>query len=402
LLINISQNSKITNLQEFLETFKDIKDIDIENGTLLNFDLKSSHDFNKAKPILRLARIDEADELRSLFEDSYKDTYPFKIMEDINEIIKMIKNPNYDWFLFKTQDEKTAGCFGATYDFEGKKAYLHGFVIKRSYQKSFNSFKAFIGALTYLWRKYKNRIFIWFGEMRTNNNTTQWCTNYCGMYPVAFFPNKDLFFKKPESEFLHVAYDSRALKELRTQKTPRIIRSVLNCYYYSNQRYNLGLPKVENEKISLNQAKLKNLREFLVIKKETDKFENSRITFQFKRRDSYFRFLYNRPNDEIEKCTYRIKSVEELNIFVARLNDFIEYNDVRYSEVFVSAYKPLDQKIFLNGGFKPTGYIPSWKFNKITKSFEDCIVFIVSKGNIKNVKTITESKKLLNVLKMQK
>ena len=70
-------------------------------------------------------------------------------------------------------------------------------------------------------------------------------------------------------------------------------------------------------------------------------------------------------------------------------------------EVFVSAYKPDHQKIFLEAGLSPRGYIPSWNYNQKKNVFEDCILFNKFEGKIdKNIQLIPEGKELLNSLKL--
>jgi len=74
--------------------------------------------------------------------------------------------------------------------------------------------------------------------------------------------------------------------------------------------------------------------------------------------------------------------------------------DINYTECFVSSYKPKHQKIFFNAGFRPRGYLPSWKYNYKMEKFEDQIVFNYFKGNIdKNMKIIPETNELLESLK---
>jgi len=70
-------------------------------------------------------------------------------------------------------------------------------------------------------------------------------------------------------------------------------------------------------------------------------------------------------------------------------------------EVFVSAYKPDHQKIFLEAGLSPRGYIPSWNYNQKKNVFEDCILFNEFKGKIdENIQLISEGKELLNCLNL--
>ena len=74
--------------------------------------------------------------------------------------------------------------------------------------------------------------------------------------------------------------------------------------------------------------------------------------------------------------------------------------DINYFQCFISAYDTNHQKIFYDEGFRPRGYVPSWKYNKEQENFEDQVVFNWFKGNIvKNIKLIPESEKMLQDLK---
>jgi len=74
-------------------------------------------------------------------------------------------------------------------------------------------------------------------------------------------------------------------------------------------------------------------------------------------------------------------------------------SNIRYFECFVSSYIPTHQAIFLNAGLKPTGYIPSWRYNKHKRILEDIIVFTYCKNEIsKNIKLISETEEFLKTI----
>jgi len=104
-----------------------------------------------------------------------------------------------------------------------------------------------------------------------------------------------------------------------------------------------------------------------------------------------------------EKTIYKINLLEELLAFIQELKELIQSIEINYFECFVSSYEPEHQKVFLDAGFKPRGYVPCWKFNKDKNFFEDQIIFNYFKGEIdKNIQLIPETKDLLQALKFFK
>ena len=85
------------------------------------------------------------------------------------------------------------------------------------------------------------------------------------------------------------------------------------------------------------------------------------------------------------------------------MKKLIQKYNANYFECFVSAYKPTHQKIFHDAGFKSTGYVPCWYYNKKQDFFEDRIVFNYYKGSIdRNIKLIPEALELLNEINIIK
>ncbi|MEJ2295743.1 MAG: hypothetical protein P8Y23_13390 [Candidatus Lokiarchaeota archaeon] len=272
-------------------------------------------------------------------------------------------------------------------------------MIKEGYHKLIDVFKAFLGCVIYLWKKHRKEILLWYGETITSHNTTQYFTNVIGMKPIAFFPNKDLFFNKKESDIFHVIYEQKILKSLRKKSQPILIRQVLNSYSYANNRYNLGLPLIKNPDIKLDLSLLKELKEKITFSTEELENNSMKVRFQILDSDSFFECVHNPYSKNLEKTSYKVNSIEELHVILNELLKLIKEWDLNYFECFVSAYKPEYQKIFYDFGFKPRGYVPSWKYNKSTHLFEDFIVFNFYKGEIdENIRIIPEVMNLLNVL----
>jgi len=393
----------IITINEFLKVYEEDIGPDFQKILSLDFNLKIKKSSQKINPIIQLAKLEEAKEIAQIFREIYKGTYPYKQMEDVQEIKKMINDPNYKWFLFKKKSNEIVGCFGARMEFEKKKGFLYGFNIKNKYQKIIDSFKTFIGCIIFLWETYKNKILIWYGEIRTNETASQFSTSVIGLKPIGFLPNKDVFFNQIESDILHVIYDEEVLNKYRRKKDLKIIRQILNCYAYSNKRYHLGTPIIKNPNIKLNPKKLNRIKEKIVKRREKDKLGNETITLSIKNSNSYFKFIYNPLSKNFEKTIYKINLLEELFTFIQELKELIQNMEINYFECFVSSYEPEHQKVFLDAGFKPRGYIPCWKYNKDKNLFEDQIIFNYYKGKIdKNIKLIPETKDLLQALKFFK
>lgn len=366
----------------------------------LDFPINIERQTQRICPIIHLARVEDAKVITKIFKDVYKGTYPYKQMENVKEVKKMILDSRYHWFIFKINSNETVGCFATYVEFEKKRGLLFGFVIKTAYHKIIDIFKAFVGCILYTWKTYKNKIFIWYAEVRTNDKIPPLITSRCGLKPIAFLPNKDIFLNQIESDFLHIIYDEKALIKYRYNKKPQIIRQVLDCYTYSNERFHLDTPKVENPMINLNKIKVSKLKVKMIKKTEKDKFGNEIITLLLPDSSSFLKFLYNPLIQSIEKTTYKIKKIEELIIFLQEIKKIIRNLNIRYFECYVSAYNPLHQKIFFDAGIIPRGYVFSWEYNVKKQFFEDRIVFNYFEGGIdKNLKLIPETATLLQNLK---
>lgn len=400
----ILKNQVILSINQFLSLYSEIDRADLDNILRLDFDLDYSvleRYFNSQRicPVIELAKPIDAEEISNIFNEIYQGTYPYKKMENDFSIAEMIKDPNYYWFLFKLDSGEVIGAFGSHLELEQKRGFLYGFVIKKGYHKIIDIFKAFIGCAMFLWKKYQKQILIWYGEMRTNETSSQFFTSIVGMKPVAFYPNKDLFFNKEESDILHVIYDQEVLTTLRRKEQPKIIRQALNSYSYVNKRFKLGLPLVVNPKVNISKKKVSNIEDTVEIITEEEEYGNKWIKILNKNSRSFIKFLYNPHSKNLEKTQYQVECLEELHVFLNKINILIKDMNLNYFECFVSAYNAEHQKIFDSFGFKPRGYVPSWIYNANEKVFEDRIVFNYFKDTLdKQMKIIPEVKELLDIL----
>ncbi|MCK4380780.1 MAG: DUF998 domain-containing protein, partial [Candidatus Lokiarchaeota archaeon] len=339
-----------------------------------------------------------------IYKDVYDNTYPYKEMEDRDEIRKMLESPNVEWLIFETVEHEIVGCFTFMLDFDKKMGNIRGFNLKKKFLGKLDIMKMAMGSIIAMYKKYNDRIFRWYGECRTAHSKSQYFLSALGFKPVGFYPCKDIFYDKVESDLLILSYDERALTTMRSKETPEILSEALNGFLYSDKRYNLGSYKLldfNNLDLNLDNHKIIGLQKNLLRHVSKDKFGYESIKLSFKNSDSFFEFLYTPTVQNFEKTHYKVKSLEELYVFV---HEFLEYGKkykIRYCEAFISAYKPAHQKVFSELGLHPSGYVPSWKYNQKTGKFEDCILFNWFEGEINNIRLLDEGKDLLEILGIQ-
>jgi len=393
---------EIFTIEDLINSYPDYKEIDLERG----------HDFahpvrnEKVIPSLKFATEEDAEEITKIFKEVYDGTYPYKKMESVSEVLSMIRDPNYYWIIFKLKTDITIGCIGAHLEFEGKRANLFGFAFRKEYQHKVNMNTASIACMVAPVNKLRDQILIWYGEARSSFSSIQYLTNSVGLRPIAFLPNKDIFFHHPESEFLFVMYNKNALLKYRDSKKPELISQAIFCYFYAFKKYNLELPTIKNYaniESELNNSEIAYKRAQLLRRVERDEFGNELISFSIKGTDSHLQFQYYKNIKIAEKTIFKVSTTEELQLFLNEIKVFIIKSKLRYFEAYLSAYNSEYQALFFNAGFKPTGYIPAFKYNINENKFEDQIVFVYHKDEIKHqINLIPETEELLKTIKYLK
>ncbi|MFX1305290.1 MAG: GNAT family N-acetyltransferase [Promethearchaeota archaeon] len=402
-MLSVSYDEMFMNFtQQFLQSFEKIANCDFQVGTHFDFEIEGRTQKKRINPLIRLATPEDIDEIIFTYRDIYEDSYPYKEMEDPGEIRRMIKSPKVEWLIFETLSGEIVGSFTFILDFEKKLGNIRGFVIKKKFLGKVDIMKMAMGSIIAMYKKYNDRIFRWYGECRTAHTKSQHFCSAFGFKPVGFYPCKDIFYNKVESDLLIVSYDERALTTLRCKNTPKILPEVLNGFLYSDRRYHLGSCKIENfNNVSYNNLKIKKLGKMLLRNISKDRFGYETIIFSFDNSDSYFEFLYTPTVQNFEKTSYKVNSIEELYVFVKEFLKYGKQYNIRYCEAFVSAYKPNHQKLFYDLGLYPRGYVPSWNYNHQTRKFDDFILFNWYRGEIVDIQLLDEGKDLLDILGVQ-
>ena len=391
--------AEIISIEDMLNTYPLLREIDLEKGH--NFEDSTRN--GKIIPSLKFATEKDAEEITKIFKEVYKNTYPYKRIENVSEIQSMIRNPNYYWIIFTLKPDIIAGCIGIHLDFENKIGNFFGFAFREEFQPTADISTASLACVVAPMQKFKNQIFIWFAEIRSSFSSIQYIAKLTGLNPVGFLPNKDIFFNQPESEVLFITYNQKILHELRSSQKPQLISQAIFCYFYAFQKYNLGLPEISNNynlESELDQNKLENNRKLILRRIERDKFGNELITISIKGTNNFFQFLHYNNIQIVEKVDYKVSALEDLYVFLEEIKSIIIEFKLRYFEVFLSAYDSTHQQFFYDAGFKPTGYIPAFKYNKDLNLYEDQVLFVYHEEELnKNVRLIRETEEFLKTIK---
>ena len=269
-------------------------------------------------------------------------------------------------------------------------------MMKREFQGHFDAVKATMASFYVMWTTYKDRIYIWHAEARTAHAKSQYVAVISSLKPIGFFPNKDIFNNKIESDLFMITYDQRAINGKRSKTVPKIIPQVESSFSYATLRHNLGGFERVDPKIALKDSEIRKARKKMVRKIEKDNFGYETIKFLIEGSESYFKFLHTPMVHNFEKTEYKVDSLEELYVFIEEFKRCALDLDIRYYECFVSAYEPEHQKLFFDAGLVPRGYVPSWFYNSNISSFEDFIIFnSYSEGIDNNMRLVSDAKSLL-------
>ncbi|KKM61265.1 hypothetical protein LCGC14_1533430 [marine sediment metagenome] len=93
----------------------------------LNFEIAERKHQRKISPILRLANPNDAKEITEIYKELYDGTYPYKEMEDVEEVRKMILDPHVKWIIYQDPNYNIAGWFTFVLDFENRRGYIRGY-----------------------------------------------------------------------------------------------------------------------------------------------------------------------------------------------------------------------------------------------------------------------------------
>jgi hypothetical protein len=385
-----------SSIEEFLDMFEGILDLDIEKGMELNFFIEG-HNNDKISPILRLARPKDAKEITNICKEVYKKSYPYKQIEDPSHVKKMIKSPNHHFILFIV-DDYIAGCFRCEIDFEHKKAYMGTFILREQFHRNLDVVKTIMGAYYWMWSTFNDEVIVWYCENRTAHATSQYITAVCGINTIAILPNKDVFFQEVESDVMGIMYRQDSLTKHRSEKVPSLIEGSVDCFLYADNLYQLGFFQLVSPHLNMNEQLINSLRKNIKRKITRDKHGYQHFCLKFDDRDSYFTFLHTLSIQNFEKVKYKVSCIEELFVFLEEIQKCIKEYEIRYCEIFISSYEPQYQKLLQEFGFQARGYAPCILYNELNGKYDDQVIFNWYQGEIEKIELLPQGKELYDML----
>jgi hypothetical protein len=383
-------------IEEFLDMFKGILDLDIEKGMELNFIIEGRNN-NKISPILRLAKPKDAKEIAKICKEVYKNSYPYKQIEDPSHVKKMIKSPNHHFILFIV-DEYIAGCFRCEIDFDHKKAYMGTFILREQFHKNLDVVKTIMGAYYWMWSTFNDEVIVWYCENRTAHATSQYITAVCGINTIAILPNKDVFYGEVESDVMGIMYRQDTLKKYRSKKVPSLIEGSVDCFLHADNLYQLGFFHLVSPHLNLDKQLINSLKEKIKRKITRDKQGYQHFCLKIEERDSYFTFLHTLSIQNFEKTKYKVSCLEELYVFLEEIQKYITEYEIRYCEIFISSYEPQYQQLLQEFGFQARGYAPSLLYNELNGTYDDQVIFNWYKGEIEKIELLPQGQELYDML----
>jgi L-amino acid N-acyltransferase YncA len=384
-----------------MEFHIDYSDHELKNG--FQFDIKIRNTPKKrVTPIFRLARPEDAKHIVKIVKDDYEGSYPYKEMEDPDEVRRMIESGRYKFVVFLNEQEEIIGNTCFVLNLEEKTGYTRTFVVKKEWLGVLDATKAYVASFVAICNRYKDKIHMWWGEMRTADAKSQYINRLCSFRPLGFLPNKDRFYNQIESDILVASYNKEMFTHHRSSKLPSIIPKVIQSYAYSDLQYHLGNPDIISAELDYSQLKHKasGLQNDLIISNRADKFNYITYRLSLKHSDPSFQFLYTPRVNNFEKVKYKVNSLEELYLFISTFRNIGRELGIRYMESYVSAYQHEHQALFAHLGFTPRGYLPAFRFNSKTGKFEDIVLMNWFRKPLVECELIPEGSLLLKCLNM--
>lgn len=389
-------------VDSLINLFGNKGEFDYERGVDIDFDIAGRVRKHKLSPIVRTANPSDAFEIVNIYKSVYKGTYPYKEMENVDSVKAMIQSKNHQWFVYMDNRKNIAGCITFVLDFPQKRGYIRGFMLKPRFQGKIDITKAMIISMVCMTKMYKDRIYVWYVENRTAHAKSQYSMSLCGISPIAFFPNKDVFLGEIESDLMQITYDSKAFHQFRSNKIPTLIPEAQGCFQYASLQYHIFIHRIIDKKLTSDRERIRDYRNRIKGSVQKDEFGYEQYRLEIQGTDSYFEFLYTPNVANIEKIKYKNGNPEQLHAYLQVVCDFVKLYGIRYIECVVSAYSFEEQSVFADFGFIPRGYIPCWNYNGKTEEFEDCILFSRYAGKIsESIQLIDQGKILCQYLNLE-
>jgi len=249
-----------------------------------------------------------------------------------------------------TFTKQVIGAGTVLLDFHNQRGYVRGVMIDPTYQGKGLANYILVNAYRDVIAQYRDELKIFWTENRTAHAKSQKISELSGMNPVALLPNKDFFHQKRESDLLYILYSMNTLKTRRPE--PTLIPEVMPIFERVCKRLRLddAVPTVVPRTRSNGYEVKGSITD--------DKYNYHYCSFRACGKE--LKFEVN-PRTQVAEKTWFSPDIDATTLrTLLKVARAAMHPTLYYMECYVSAFKPDQQQVFVDEGFKPTGYIPGW------------------------------------------
>jgi len=348
-------------------------DYDASNNQ--NFNLNDSDKIKELGLTVRRATEHDAPQIIKLYNDTYKNSYPYEAWTDLKNVQNAINNPEtYIWHIY----EDKWGHIAATQFLEVDKntgiAMMHGYMISKEYRGIGLGNIMVKDNCKPLLEDPNNKIDMCWCEVRTAHNKSQKMSQMIDFIPIAFLPFKDIFFHKRESDIIMAWYNPNRNSLKNRRPDVKITSEIIRFFNFVNDY--LPSPLNEPEIEFWDHYDLQFHPNNVSINVEIQNFNYKSISLYIDP-DNFMSFKINQNVNTAEEFEFSVTNTPAFNSLLYNFNKIFD-NYLDYAEIWVPAYNTDLQKSCILLGFIPSGYFPAIKSSP--QGNLDNIIFVKSKS----------------------
>ncbi|MHA1301226.1 MAG: GNAT family N-acetyltransferase [Candidatus Helarchaeota archaeon] len=357
------------------------------------FEAKSGVKINKVKtPSFRTRNLreDDAEKIVKLFNIIYNGNYPLQEYLDVDWIKSQVGNPNRYFKVFEDDEHNFLGC--GVIDFDPDNGILYGgrTVIYPEFQGKGILGSCGMATTRQIMQELNGKVKIFYGTSRMVPGDTgmQRTLEKIGFRPIAFLPDLDTGVGERESEIFQALIFSHAFKKRR--KNPVLLTEFKSIVTAVRKQYRQVRDCTFTEVADIPEPKKK-----IIIGTFEDVHEYY-VYLTLSCCKDKISIKINPKSESAEVLEYQCYNKPIFLVILKKLISKLKCRNIKYLEVYVSAYEPEVQKVFLQAGLKATGYIPV--FGTVGDVYEDRVLMVWIPGKIltKNLEFTPRSWEFIN------
>ncbi len=320
------------------------------------------------KYVCRDLREDDAEHIVRIYNRIYDGNYPLEEYLDPKWIKTQVDNPNKFFKVFEDEEQKVFGCGVLDFDPDRGTLYALATAIDPNYQGRGAMSGIGMTTLHQIMKELQGRVKILYGTARMvpGDAKMQRLMEKNGFKPIGFLPDLDTGVGARESEIYEALIFSHAFKKRR--KNPIILPEIVNVLKAVQKQYRqvkeYTIAEVDEIPIPKNGIKIgtfEDIHEYYIY-----------ITLSCGQNHIKIEIIPKAESAEIVE--YNCENPEIFGALLLKIVKKVKDKNIKYLGGYINAYEPTHQKIFLQAGFKPTGYIPI--LDTVGERYEDRVLMV--------------------------